>query len=221
MIKMKWYDNIFNELLRLGNKETGARMAAYMQNKFPFLGIQKPQLKDFMKPYLKESKKYGFDYGFVEDCWDFQYREAQYIAVEYINMNEKKLDAVDLDFLKELIVTKSWWETVDTLNGVVGSIVLKNPELKKTMLEWSTDENIWLRRSSIDFQQKYKEKTDTSLLENIIKNNLNSKEFFINKAIGWSLRNYSKTNPEWVKDFIERHRENLASLSIKEASKYL
>lgn len=89
------------------------------------------------------------------------------------------------------------------------------------MLEWAENDNIWLRRVAIDFQLKYKKKTDTELLEKIIVCNLNSNEFFINKAIGWSLREYSKINAEWVQSFIERNSDGLSSLSRKEASKYL
>jgi 3-methyladenine DNA glycosylase AlkD len=89
------------------------------------------------------------------------------------------------------------------------------------MLAWSVDDNIWLRRIAIDHQLLRKEKTDTALLEAIIENNFGQKEFFINKAIGWSLRDYSKTNPEWVRAFVEKYRDKLAPLSIKEASKYI
>jgi Predicted DNA alkylation repair enzyme len=89
------------------------------------------------------------------------------------------------------------------------------------MLKWSTDENIWVRRVSIDFQLQYKEKTNQKLFEQIIVNNFGTDEFFINKAIGWSLREYSKTDKKWVKDFINKHKAQLHKLSIKEASKYL
>jgi 3-methyladenine DNA glycosylase AlkD len=89
------------------------------------------------------------------------------------------------------------------------------------MLEWSISDNIWLKRVAIDFQQEYKAETNTDLLEKIICNNLGSDEFFINKAIGWSLRDYSKVNPEWVKAFLIKHKGQLSTLSLKEASKYL
>ena len=101
----------------------------------------------------------------------------------------------DIDNLKYLITEKSWWETVDTIDAFFGLIVGKDQSLKETMLNWSSSENIWLRRVAIDFQQQYKEKTDTEIFARIIENNLDSKEFFINKAIGWSLRDYGKTNP--------------------------
>ena len=136
-------------------------------------------------------------------------------------MNSKKFTEKDLPRLKQLIINKSWWETVDSLDAIVGSIVLKYDGLEKIMLEWSVSDNIWLKRVAIDFQQEYKEKTNTELLEKIIYNNMGSNEFFVNKAIGWSLRDYSKVDPEWVKGFLDKYKEQLSTLSIKEASKYL
>ena len=127
----------------------------------------------------------------------------------------------DISKLKELVLTKSWWDTVDILDKVIGSIIYNNKNLYPIILEWSKDDNIWLRRVAIDHQLLRKENTDEQLLEKILINNLNHKEFFVNKAIGWALRDYSKTNPQWVRNFIEVHKENMASLSIREASKYL
>jgi 3-methyladenine DNA glycosylase AlkD len=216
-----WYDSLFKELENLENEEQGKKMSAYMQNKFTFLGIQKPLLKEAVKQYLKDGQKYDLDWHFVSLCWQKDYREAQYVAIDYLNQNIKKLTEDDLPKLKELIIQKSWWETVDSIDAMIGSIVQKNLELEKDMLEWSENENIWLRRVAIDFQQEYKEKTNTELLEQIIKNNLGSNEFFINKAIGWSLRDYSKINQEWVRNFLKKYEDRLSKLSIKEASKYI
>jgi Predicted DNA alkylation repair enzyme len=216
-----WYDNLFQELEQNINPKQAEKMSAYMKNKYQFLGIPKPKLKEITKSYFIKSRQYDFDWEFVDICWRKDYREAQYVAISYLEMNSKKFIDKDLSKLKHLIVTKSWWETVDSIDAMVGSIVLKNEELKSTMLEWSVSDNIWLRRVAIDYQQEYKEKTNTRLLEQIICNNMGSNEFFINKAIGWSLRDYSKVNPEWVKDFLVRYKEQLSSLSIKEASKYI
>ena len=123
--------------------------------------------------------------------------------------------------LERLVVTKSWWDTVDILDRVVGSLVYDNLELEKIVLKWSLSDNIWLRRAAVDHQLLRKEKTNVQLMEKILHHNLNQTEFFINKAIGCSLRDYSKTNPAWVETFIEKNRERMADLSIKEASKYL
>ena len=216
-----WYKDLFNELEKIYNEEQSIKMSKYMQDKFKFLGIPKPKLNEFIKPYLKESKKYPIDWDFIRLCWNKDYREAQYIAIEYINKNIKNIDVNNFLDIKYLIVNKSWWETVDSLDVVIGNIVLQNKELENTMIEWSLSDNIWLRRVAIDFEQEYKEKTNTVLLEKIIVNNLGTNEFFINKAIGWSLRDYSKTNPEWVQEFINKYKDSLDKLSIKEASKYL
>jgi 3-methyladenine DNA glycosylase AlkD len=106
-------------------------------------------------------------------------------------------------------------------DSLVGDVALRHPQADKTMLKWSTDRNMWVRRVAIDHQLLRKSATNTELLEQVIENNLGQDEFFINKAIGWALRDYSKTNPEWVRNFIERYRGELAPLSIREASKYL
>ena len=122
---------------------------------------------------------------------------------------------------RSLITEKSWWDSTDVIDRIVGDIALRYTEVNTVLLAWSTDDNIWLRRVAIDHQLLRKQHTDTALLEKIICNNLGQKEFFINKAIGWALRDYSKTNPEWVQGFINRHRHKMAKLSLREASKYL
>ncbi|HPF82554.1 MAG TPA: DNA alkylation repair protein [Bacilli bacterium] len=216
-----WYENLFTELEKLKDNEQSIKMAQYMQNKFNFLGILKPKLTEFVKPYLKESKKYPLDWNFVDLCWNKDYREAQYICISYLAQNTKYLKKEDLDKIKKLIITKSWWETADSLDAFVGKIVLDNKELEEVMIKWSTDDNMWLRRVSIDFQQEYKNDTNTELFEKIIVNNFGTSEFFINKAIGWSLRDYSKINSTWVKEFIDKYNDKMDKLSIKEASKYL
>lgn len=216
-----WYTGIFEQLEQMVDISQSRKMSAYMQNKYQFLGVPKPKLKAFIKPYLKNSKKYDYDWSFVFLCWEKPYREAQYIAIEYVLLHQKSLTEKDLDHLKIIITKKAWWDTVDSLDSVVGSIVMKNPDKKNLMLEWSASDNIWLKRVAIDFQQKYKENTDTDLMSQIILNNAHSKEFFVQKAIGWSLRDYSKINPAWVINFLETNKNELSPLSIMEASKYL
>lgn len=201
--------------------EQAAKMSAYMQNQFKFAGIPKTKLKELIKPFLKETAKKPLDWKLIFELWKCEEREAQYIALEYLQKHRKQLVPEDIDNLKTLIIEKSWWETVDTIDAFVGELVRMDETLKEVMLQWSVSDNIWLRRIAIDYQQEYKTDTDVEILEKIIVTNLGSDEFFINKAIGWSLRDYSKVNPEWVRDFIERYREKMAPLSIKEASKYL
>lgn len=217
-----WYGNLFEELKSLQDSERAVSMAAYMRNQFPFLGIAATPRKLVAKSYFRIAlQEHIIDFDFVEKCFQQQEREYQQLAVDYLLSIKNLLTPEDLNRIKKYIVTKSWWDTVDGLDGVVGSMTLRYPELKKVMVEWSQTDNIWLRRVAIDHQLLFKNKTDTLLLAKIITNNFGTKEFFINKAIGWSLRDYSKTNPQWVKDFIQKHSSQMAPLSIREGSKYL
>lgn len=123
--------------------------------------------------------------------------------------------------IKKYIKTKQWWDTIDFLDKVIGEIGLKDNRVDNLMIEWSEHEDFWVRRIAIDYQLCRKEKTNTQLLETIIVNNFGSHEFFINKAIGWALRDYSKTDSKWVKDFLEKNEDKMNKLSIKEAGKYI
>ena len=203
------------------NDEKAGPMSAYMRNRFPFLGILTPRRKELSRSFFKTVKKTDLDWDFIFKCWQQSEREFQYLAKDYLARQKENLTAADIPRLRELAVQKSWWDTIDGLDVIVGDIVLRFPEVNATVLDWSVDDNFWLRRIAIDHQLGRKAKTDAELLERIIVNNFGQTEFFINKAIGWSLREYSKTNPDWVRSFINRHKEKMASLSIKEASKYI
>ncbi|ERL27376.1 MULTISPECIES: DNA alkylation repair protein [unclassified Leptotrichia] len=216
------FNKLYEEMIRHKNEEQAQKMSKYMLNKFEYIGIKTPERREIFKIFFKEYKnEEKIDWEFVNKCWENKYREFQYIAADYLKNMKDKLTIDDIPKFKQLILKKSWWDTIDNLDMTIGALGLKDSNVNKILLEWSIDENIWLRRIAIDHQLLRKEKTNTELLEKILKNNLGQAEFFINKAIGWALRDYSKTNPEWVKNFIEKNRENMAKLSIKEASKYL
>jgi len=214
-----WYLLLMAEFERLADPLKAVNMAAYMKNKFMFLGIQKPVRAAFVKEYFSAVKDLPIEWDFVQDCYKIDYREYQYIALDYLKVNIKKLKLDDLDKLKWLIVNKSWWDTCDTIDELVGHLLLQHPQIKETMIEWSLSDNIWLKRVSINCQLGFKDKTDTNLLESVICNNLGSDEFFVNKAIGWALREYGKSNMEWVKAFLNKYDSQLSKLSYKEASK--
>jgi 3-methyladenine DNA glycosylase AlkD len=198
-------------------------MGKYMRNLFPFLGIKTPERTKLLKPFYQQTGilKEPFQTQFVRQLWDMNEREYQYAAIDYISKSLKKVDKSHLPLFEELITSKSWWDTVDMLaQKPVGTIAKIHPEvIPETIEGWAYSEHLWLRRSAILFQLKYKEKTDEALLYRYIEQNADSGEFFIQKAIGWALREYSKTNPQSVKTFIETH--SLPSLSIREGSKYL
>ena len=214
--------DLLMELDAAKNPEKATPMEAYMRHQFSFLGVAGPERNALYKKYFPSVKKTKIiDWNFVDTCWEKEPREYQYVAANYLKAMQSYLTENDLPKLERLVVTKSWWDTVDILDRVVGSLVYDKPELGEIILKWSLSDNIWLRRVAIDHQLLRKEKTDVQLMEKILLNNLNQTEFFINKAIGWALRDYSKTNPDWVASFIEKNKKRMAELSIKEASKYL
>ena len=213
--------DIFAVFRVAANLEKAEPMKKYMRNQFPFLGLQTPERKKLSREFLKNKIKQPPDWDFVAQCWSQPEREFQYLAKDYLSKIVSKLTADDVVRLRDLALQKSWWDTIDGIDVIVGDIALRYPEVNNTLLKWSTDDSFWLRRIAIDHQLGRKEKTDPALLEQIIVNNLGQKEFFINKAIGWSLRDYSKSNPHWVREFILRHKDAMALLSIREGSKYI
>lgn len=214
-------EELVKELKTVANPDDAAAMKAYMKNKFEFLGVKTQARRKLAKAFFKQQTDSVIDWDFISESWSNPYRELQYAALDYLESRKKLLIPSDLPRLKKLAQTKSWWDTIDFLDRLVGLIIAQFPETKEIILSWSCDEDIWLRRLAIDHQLLRKEEMDTGLLEKILVNNLGQTEFFINKAIGWVLRDYSKTNPDWVRDFIERHQAEMAALSIREGSKYL
>lgn len=215
-----WYHELFDDLVSMGNQNKAMEMSKYMRNLFPFQGVPRPERNFLYKKYYRNLGTV-IDWDFVALCFSKGEREYQYLAIDYLNQQRKLLSIDDLARIYDLIKLKSWWDSVDGFPRIVGEIVKNDSRAKSIMLEWSYDENTWVRRVAILHQLLFKKMTDTKLLEKIIVNNLGSKEFFINKAIGWILRDYSKTDKNWVSDFIERHRGELDKLSSKEGSKYL
>ena len=204
------------------NELLAESMSKYMKDKFRFLGVRATTRTEIYKKYFPDTRKTKIiDWDFVESCWNKEEREFQYVVVYYLKAMQKFLKREDISRLKYLIVTKSWWDTVDLLAKVIGSLVIRIEGYDQIMLEWSKDSNIWLKRVAILYQLSLKEKVDKQILERILVGNLGDSEFFINKAIGWALRDYSKYNPEWVREFIKKNKDSMANLSIREASKYI
>ena len=204
------------------DKENAIAMAKYMRNLFEFYGLATPKRKKLYKDFLKEEKKNKkVDWDFLNKCYLDSHREFQYLVSDYLITMNDYLTYDDIPKIKKYIKTKQWWDTIDFLDRVIGEIGLKDNRVDDLMLEWSCDNDFWVRRIAIDHQLCRKEKTNTELLEKILVNNFGSDEFFINKAIGWALRDYSKTNPLWVREFLSKYKDKMSNLSIKEASKYI
>ena len=204
------------------DEENAIAMSKYLRNLFNFYGIPTPKRKTIYKDFLKEEKKSKkIDWDFLDKCYEDEHREFQYLVSDYLIAMNAFLTYEDIPKIKKYIKSKQWWDTIDFLDRVIGEIGLRNSRVDDLMLEWSKDDDFWVRRIAINHQLCRKEKTNTELLEKIIVNNFGSNEFFINKAIGWALRDYSKTNPLWVKEFLNKYQDKMDNLSIKEASKYI
>ena len=230
--------NIIEEFRQYKNEENAEKQAAYLRHQFEFIGLKTPERRLLAKDFLKEKKAdKQIDWELVFEFWNLPEREFQYLALDYLHQMKKWVIFDDMEKIKKLTVSKSWWDTVDALDELVGHLLLTGrkqatendstayEQVKTLVKEWAQAENFWIRRIAIDCQLSFKNQTDLELLlYNIEKNLLGSSfadEFFITKAIGWALRDLAKTNSAWVIKFIEEHENKMAKLSIREASKHL
>lgn len=219
-VNMKEYLNtLIEEFERSADAEIARGQKAYMKNQFEFLGIKAPirqhlQGPFLVKTYLPPKSKLN---SIIQQLWDQPCREYQYFGQELVQKYAKAFEKEDITLLEYMITHKSWWDTVDFIAAkLVGSYLKSYPEERKVLTgKWITSDNLWLQRTALLFQLKYKKDTDTELLAHIIRSLTGSKEFFINKAIGWVLREYGKTNPDWVINFVDQ--TSLENLSRKEA----
>lgn len=206
------------------NPVQAAAMKKYMRDQFEYLGIKTPQSKTLQKeinvknglPDISELDM------ILRDLWNLPQREYKYVAMSLLDKFEKKLPASFIKTIEHLLVTESWWDTVDLIaSHQVGVMFRRYPAVKaKYLKKWRASNNFWLRRTTLLFQLLYKQETDFDLLCDLIRENLGSDEFFINKAIGWALRQYAHTNPAPVKKFVKATKE-LHPLSRREAMKHL
>ena len=201
------------------NPKIAKEQKAYMRNQFEFLGIKTPIRREIQKPFLvKEYLPPKEELSkLIKILWEKPEREFHLFGQELVFKYIKKFEKKDINLLEYMVVHKSWWDTVDFIAAkLMGVFFKKFPEERVICVDkWLKSGNIWLQRSALLFQLKYKQDTDTELLTSTINSLLGSKEFFINKAIGWVLREYSKTNPEWVESYV--YQTELHSLSRKEA----
>lgn len=197
------------------------QMEKYMKDRFPFFGIQanprRAICSEFMKEYGLPEKKDLFEV--ISQLWEKEEREFQHFGAELANRYKKNIEGNDLEMYRWMLVQKSWWDSVDFIAAnLVGSYFrIFKQNASPTMKDWLDTNNMWLQRTTLIFQLKYKKETDLELLSRQIKALKDSKEFFIRKAIGWSLREYSKTDPDWVQEFV--FSTQLSPLSKREALK--
>lgn len=205
------------------NVEIAKGQSAYMKHHFEFYGLKSEVRRQLQMPFLEKDFLPAQEklHDIIEALWALPQREFQLFGQELFFKYAKTMSEKDIETLEYMITHKSWWDSVDFIaNKLVGTYFKKFPQNRNAIIQkWLDSDNMWLKRSTIIFQLKYKKTTDTEFLGYVIQQNLGSKEFFINKAIGWVLREYSRTNPEWVVVFTERHE--LHSLSRREGLRLL
>jgi 3-methyladenine DNA glycosylase AlkD len=201
-----------------------AAMTAYMRGQFAFAGVSAPGLRLILREAAAGLGKPTSDdlSTLALACWARPEREYQYLACAWLRRHVKVCPAEFLDVARTLIVTKSWWDTVDTLAAhVVGPLVSRHAGLVSTMDEWVVDENLWLARTALLHQVAYREATDAQRLCGYCLAQSEHRDFFIRKAIGWALRSYAYTDPEAVRAFVAAYSSRLSPLSVREAMKHL
>lgn len=222
MKEISKYQRLRKKLIENSDPELARQMESYMRNKFKFYGLKTPERRKSYHDLIKlEKANKKIDWKFLDQAWVDEHREAQYFVCDYLIALEKYLKFEDIDHIFNYVKSKQWWDTIDSLIKPIGNIGLRDDRVSDLMLVWSKDDDFGVRRVAIEHQLLRKDKMNVELLNAILENNLGNSEFFINKAIGWALRDYSKTNPDWVKNFISKHHTEMATLSIKEGSKYL
>ncbi|MFK7785021.1 MAG: DNA alkylation repair protein [Crocinitomicaceae bacterium] len=216
-------DLLHGEMNKHADPEKAVSMENYLKNQFACLGIKTPIRNEFQKEWLKKVKSSEVSlWDLVHNLWAQEHRQYLYVAIDYLKKTPAKLIEKEDDlFLEEIITTKSWWDTVDLIaSNYVGKYFLKFPEqIEPVIGRWRKSDNMWLNRSCLIFQLKYKEKLDFELLTSLIEEFKWNQEFFIQKAIGWSLRQHSKCDPDAVRSYLEK--AELKGLALREASKYL
>ncbi len=210
---------------RAADPSRAVGMAAYMRDQFAFFGVPTTE-----RVALTRSIAAGLDRPTLADleaiarkCWARDERELQYAAQWMLRRHVTQLPASFLPVVRDLLTTRSWWDTVDELaQNVVGPIVLAHrEELEPVMDRWIDDENIWLARTAILHQNRYRTATDPERLFRYCARRAGDREFFLRKAIGWALREYSKTDANAVRAFVADPPVELSGLSRREALKWL
>jgi len=204
------------------NPEHAEKMSAYMRNQFPFLGLRSPERLETTKAFLAQYGIPSFEEleGIARELWALPEREFQYTSILLLEKKLKQATSDQIELLEQLIITRSWWDTVDIIAGkLVGSLFTRYPELIQPYVwKWVQSDEMWLRRSAILLQLNYKGRTDKELLFECIRRCAHEDEFFIRKAIGWALRQYAKTDKQAIIQFVEE--TELSPLSKKEALKH-
>jgi 3-methyladenine DNA glycosylase AlkD len=216
---------IQQKLQTLADASKAGPMAAYLKTDMPFYGVQKPDrvpvYKEMKKRFRPLSQR-NYEEA-VLALWSLPHREEKYAAITFSLQNEVFITTKSLPLYERLIREGAWWDLVDGVaSDLVGRVLLEQRRQTRPVIEqWIDDDDVWIRRTAIIVHLGHKEQTDARQLFDHCLRRAHEKEFFIRKAIGWALREYSKTAPEEVRDFLIENREVLSGLSFREGAKRL
>ncbi|QGG60742.1 DNA alkylation repair protein [Loigolactobacillus bifermentans] len=203
-----------------GDAEQAPAMARYMKNQFQFLGIRAPDRKQQEKVLLQHPLTKAAVLALIEALYTRPEREYQYVAIDLAIRHLKDWSLADLKFLSQYVTQKAWWDSVDSWRSLFGGYAKQFPETKGAIFAmFAGQSNIWMRRVAITLQLQDNAHLDRTLLTQAIEADLTTDSFFIQKAIGWALRQASKVDPTWVRHFVTTH--SLSTLAQREAMKYL
>lgn len=213
------------ELSTRADAEKAVGMAAYMKTDMPFYGVQKKGRTEVFRLIkrdipIPDNSAYR---AAIEALWEQPHREEKYLAIGIAKAYTKYVRIENLDLYRRLIVEGAWWDFVDEVAIHCVGIVYLNErrQIEPTIEAWIDDDIMWLRRTSLISPIKHKAETDYKMLFDHCLRRAGEKEFFIRKAIGWTLREYSKTEPQRVRRFLLEHRDQWSGLSFREAAKHL
>jgi 3-methyladenine DNA glycosylase AlkD len=220
-------DQIKAALREHADPEKAAPMQAYMKSEMPYLGVRVPVVRSICRPLIRDAEYLdrGSWEAAIRELYDgARYREERYAALSIVR-HARYHDYLTYDALplfEHLIRTGAWWDLVDETSHCVGVVLMADrARTTGSMLRWARDRDAWVRRSAIICQLGHQDATDTELLTACILPNVTDRDFFIRKAIGWALREYAWTNPEWVREFVDTYHETMSALSRREATKHL
>jgi 3-methyladenine DNA glycosylase AlkD len=198
--------------------ERALRTQAYMKSEMPYLGVRMPVLRQVCRAAFAEHGEEGWEDA-VQRLWqEAEYREERYAALVLLRRHERE---ASLALVEEFVVDGAWWDYVDSLAHVAGAVLRRDPSIAGEMRAWSRSPDRWKRRVSIICQLGFRERTDLALLYDCIEPNLGDRDFFVRKAIGWALREYSKTDAGEVLRYVREHADQLSPLSRREALAWL
>ncbi|MBT2584282.1 DNA alkylation repair protein [Arthrobacter sp. ISL-95] len=217
--------SIRSALHSAADAERGRGAQAYMKSDMPSLGVRVPEVRKIVKAAAKQFPATSPDdlRQAVLELWrNAEAREERYAAIDLTGLRMVTKDLQMLPVYEEIIRTGAWWDLVDGVaHRICGLLLAHRSTMTPTLLQWSRDDDMWIRRAAITAQLGAKSETDSGLLEAVISSNLSDNEFFIRKAIGWALREYSKTEPAWVKAFVSSNAATMSPLSTREALRLL